>query len=41
MLRMRSIVFALLTPFFFLKAGTLVSLPALIAGFGVLLALFW
>ncbi|MGO9621249.1 MAG: cation:proton antiporter [Desulfobaccales bacterium] len=40
MLRLRSIVFALLTPFFFLKAGTLVSLPALIAGFGVLLALF-
>ncbi|MEW6659226.1 MAG: cation:proton antiporter [Thermodesulfobacteriota bacterium] len=41
MLRMRSIVFAMLTPFFFLKAGTLVSLPALIAGFGLLLALFW
>jgi Kef-type K+ transport system membrane component KefB len=40
-LRMRSIVFALLTPFFFLKAGTLVSLPALLAGLGVLLALFW
>ena len=41
MLRMRSIVFAMLTPFFFLKAGTLVSLPALIAGFSLLLALFW
>jgi len=41
MLRLRSIVFAMLTPFFFLKAGTLVSLPALIAGFGLLLALFW
>jgi len=41
MLRIRSIVFALLTPFFFLKAGTLVSLPALIASFGLLLALFW
>jgi Kef-type K+ transport system membrane component KefB len=39
-LRMRSIVFALLTPFFFLKAGTLVSLPALIAGFSLLLVLF-
>ena len=39
-LRMRSIVFAMLTPFFFIKAGTLVSLPALIAGFGILLALF-
>lgn len=40
MLRLRSIVFALLTPFFFLKAGTLVSLPALVAGFGLLVALF-
>lgn len=39
--RMRAIVFALLTPFFFLKAGTLVSLPALIAGFGLLVILFW
>lgn len=29
--RMRSIAFALLTPFFFIKAGTLVSLPALLA----------
>ena len=39
--RMRSIVFALLTPFFFLKAGTLVSLPALVAGFALLVVLFW
>ena len=39
--RMRSIVFALLTPFFFIKAGTLVSLSAIIAGFGLLVALFW
>ena len=38
--RMRAIVFAMLTPFFFIKAGTLVSLPALIAGFGLLLILF-
>ncbi len=38
--RMRAIVFALLTPFIFLKAGTLVSLPALLAGFGLLLVLF-
>lgn len=30
--RIRSIAFALLTPFFFLKAGTLISLPALVAG---------
>jgi Kef-type K+ transport system membrane component KefB len=39
--RMRAITFGLLTPFFFIKAGTLVSLPALVAGFGLLLALFW
>jgi Kef-type K+ transport system membrane component KefB len=38
--RMRAIVFAMLTPFFFIKAGTLVSLPALIAGFGLLVVLF-
>ena len=30
--RIRSIAFALLTPFFFLKAGTLVSVPAVFAG---------
>lgn len=39
--RLRAITFALLTPFFFIKAGTLVSLPALIASFGLLVALFW
>lgn len=39
--RMRAITFGLLTPFFFIKAGTLVSLPALVAGFGMLMALFW
>ena len=39
--RMRAIVFAMLTPFFFLKAGTLVALPALIAGFGLLIILFF
>lgn len=38
--RMRAIVFAMLTPFFFIKAGTLVSLTALIAGFGLLVVLF-
>ncbi len=35
---------AFLSPFLgwlYLKAGTLLSLPALIAGFGLLLALFW
>src|SRR5262249_36454690 len=33
--RLRSIAFALLTPFFFLRAGTLISAHALIAGAGV------
>ncbi len=39
--RLRAIVFAMLTPFFFLKAGTLISLSALIASFALLVALFW
>ncbi len=39
--RMRSITFALLTPFFFIKAGTLISLSALLASLGLLVALFW
>jgi Kef-type K+ transport system membrane component KefB len=39
--RVRAITFALLTPFFFIKAGTLVSLSALVAGFGMLMTLFW
>ena len=34
--RLRSIAFALLTPFFFLRAGTLISAPALITGAGVI-----
>jgi len=38
--RMRSISFALLTTFFFLRAGLLVSLPALIAGAGLIALLF-
>jgi Kef-type K+ transport system membrane component KefB len=38
--RMRSIVFALLTPFFFIKAGTLISLKALVASFALLVILF-
>jgi len=38
-LRIRSIAFALLTPFFFIKAGTLVSLPALVAGLGLIVLL--
>ena len=37
--RMRSIAFALLTPFFFIKAGTYVSVPALLAGLLLILAL--
>ena len=37
--RMRSIAFALLTPFYFLKAGLFVSLPAVAAGAGLSVAL--
>jgi Kef-type K+ transport system membrane component KefB len=37
--RLRSIAFALLTPFFFLRAGTLISAPALVTGAGVIGAL--
>src|SRR5262249_3964830 len=37
--RLRSIAFAVLTPFFFLRAGTLISAPALVAGAGVIAAL--
>jgi Kef-type K+ transport system membrane component KefB len=38
--RIRTIAFALLTPFFFLRAGTLISASALITGAGVIGALF-
>jgi Kef-type K+ transport system membrane component KefB len=34
--RMRSIAFAVLTPFFFLRAGTLISAPALASGAGAI-----
>src|SRR5215831_14496185 len=34
--RLRSIAFALLTPCFFLRAGTLISAPALVTGAGVI-----
>jgi Kef-type K+ transport system membrane component KefB len=37
--RMRSIAFTMLTPFFFIKAGTFVSLPALLAGLGLIVVL--
>ncbi|MHB8510206.1 MAG: cation:proton antiporter [Candidatus Dormibacteria bacterium] len=38
--RMRAIAFSLLTPFFFLRAGLLISVPALAAGAGVIALLF-
>ncbi len=38
--RLRTIAFALLTPFFFIKAGLLVSFPALGAGAGAIAMLF-
>ncbi len=38
--RIRAIAFALLTPFFFLRAGTLISGSALITGAGVIATLF-
>ncbi len=37
--RMRSITFSLLTPFYFLKAGSYVSLSAFVAGFGLIVVL--
>jgi Kef-type K+ transport system membrane component KefB len=37
--RMRSIAFAIFTPFYFIKAGLFVSLPALWAGLGIIGAL--
>jgi Kef-type K+ transport system membrane component KefB len=37
--RMRAICFALLTPFFFLRAGLLISGPTLVSGAGVIAAL--
>jgi Kef-type K+ transport system membrane component KefB len=38
--RIRSIAFSLLTPFFFLHAGLLISAPALVSGAGVIASLF-
>jgi len=38
--RIRSTAFALLTPFFFLHAGLLISAPALVSGAGVIALLF-
>jgi Kef-type K+ transport system membrane component KefB len=38
--RMRAIAFSLLTPFYFIKAGLFVQLPAVVAGAGLIAALF-
>ena len=38
--RIRGTAFSFLTPFFFLRAGTLISVPAVIAGLGGVLVLF-
>jgi Kef-type K+ transport system membrane component KefB len=38
--RMRATAFSLLTPFYFLKAGLFVALPAVLGGAGVIAALF-
>ena len=38
--RMRATTFALLTPFYFLKAGSLVDLRAVVAGFGLVVVFF-
>jgi len=37
--RMRSIAFSMLTPFYFIKAGLFVSLPAMVTSAGLILAL--
>jgi glutathione-regulated potassium-efflux system ancillary protein KefC len=37
--RLRTLTFGLLTPFYFIRAGSFVSIPALIAGPGILLVL--
>src|SRR2546425_3010767 len=37
--RMRSIAFTMLTPFYFIKAGLFVSLPALLASAGLIIML--
>ncbi len=38
--RLRTLTLGLLTPFYFLRAGSLVSLPGLMAGMGAFLVLF-
>jgi Kef-type K+ transport system membrane component KefB len=39
--RIRTTAFALLTPFFFLRAGTLITASTLVAGAGVIITLFF
>ncbi|MDY0041540.1 MAG: cation:proton antiporter [Desulforhabdus sp.] len=39
--RLRTVTFGLLTPFYFIRAGSFVSVPALIAGYGVFLILLF
>jgi Kef-type K+ transport system membrane component KefB len=39
--RIRTIAFALLTPFFFLRAGTLISASTIVTGGGVIVTLFF
>ncbi|WP_034629951.1 cation:proton antiporter [Desulfotruncus alcoholivorax] len=39
MVKMRAMAFAMLTPFYFLKAGLFISFSAVIAGFGLILVL--
>jgi Kef-type K+ transport system membrane component KefB len=39
--RIRTIAFALLTPFFFLRAGTLISATTIVTGGGVIVTLFF
>jgi len=39
--RTRSIAFTMLTPFYFLKAGLFVSLPAVVASIGLIMVLFF
>jgi Kef-type K+ transport system membrane component KefB len=38
---LRTATFALLTPFYFLKAGTIVSIPAIVSGLGLILVLLF
>lgn len=38
--RLRTLTFGLLTPFYFIRAGSFVQVPALVSGFGIFLTLF-